>query len=185
MDNRFNNISMNGRMAYVIMCVESYLKNSYPEKDWRLLSEAMWKATNMNWGDWTDLYCGFIPDVIFQYSSYDENDLSSSYSEDVYKRLMSLYSGITEGREDDASDELNFMINKPFELAMVYEGTGIGNGEESVEIIQKAERILINHIIKLPDIEKISFSSINELNGWGNDFDGTYLSVILGKASGV
>ena len=43
------------------------------------------------------------------------------------------------GIEDDDSDELNYMINKPFEMAMVYEGTGIGDGIESVEIIQKAE----------------------------------------------
>ena len=86
---------------------------------------------------------------------------------------------LTEGREDDDSDELNYMINKPFEMAMVYEGTGMGDGIESVEIIQKAERILINHKIGIPDIERISFSSINELNGWGNDFDGTFLSVIL------
>ena len=179
MDSRFSNISMNGRMAYVIMCVESYLKKSYPEKDWGLISEAMWKATNMNWGDWTELYCAYIPEVIFQYSSYDSNELSSSYSKEVYNQLLSLYSGLTGGREDDDSDELNYMINKPFEMAMVYEGTGIGDGIESVEIIQKTERILINHKIELPDIERISFSSINELNGWGNDFDGTFLSVIL------
>lgn len=178
-DSRFSNISMNGRMAYVIMCVESYLKNTYPEKDWSLLSEAMWKATNMNWGDWSDLYCGFIPEVIFQYSSYDSKELSSSYSEEVYNRLLSLYLGLTEGREDDDSDELNYLINKPFEMAMVYEGTGIGDGIESVEIIQKAERILINHKIELPGIDKICFSSINDCNGWGNDFDGTYLSIIL------
>jgi len=54
---------------------------------------------------------------------------------------------LTEGREDDDSDELNYMINKPVEIAMVYEGTGMGDGIESVEIIQKAERILINHKI--------------------------------------
>ena len=37
MDTRFNTISMNGRMAYVIMCVEKYLKSIYPNKDWTLL----------------------------------------------------------------------------------------------------------------------------------------------------
>lgn len=86
---------------------------------------------------------------------------------------------LTEGREDDDSDELNYMINKPFEIAMVYEGTGMGDGIESVEIIHQAERILINHKIGLPDIERTSFSSIDELNGWDNDFDGIFLSVIL------
>ena len=170
---------MNGRMAYVIMCVEAYLKNVYPDRDWKLVASAMWKATNNNWGDWTDLYCGFIPEVLCQYDNYDEDDLGSSYTEAEFNTLKNLYSGITEGREDDPTDELNYVLNKPLEMAMVYEGTGIGDGSESVEIINSLEEILIKHQIVLPDYNKISFSSIEELNGWGNDFDGEFLSIIL------
>ena len=166
-------------MAYVIMCVEAFLKNNYPDRDWKLVSSAMWKATNNNWGDWTDLYCGFIPEVLFQYDNYDEDDLGSSYTEDEFNALKDLYSGITEGREDDPSDELNYVLNKPLEMAMVYEGTGIGDGSESIEIINRIEEVLRKHQIALPDQNKISFSSIEELNGWGNDFDGEYLSIIL------
>ena len=179
MNDRFNKISMNGRMAYVIMCVEAYLKKTYPDRDWKLVASAMWKATNNNWGDWTDLYCGFIPEVLCQYDNYDEDDLGSSYTEAQFNTLKNLYSGITEGREDDPTDELNYVLNKPLEMAMVYEGTGIGDGSESVEIINSLEEILIKHHIVLPDYNKISFSSIEELNGWGNDFDGEFLSIIL------
>ena len=178
-DDRFNRISMNGRMAYVIMCVEAYLINVYPDRDWKSVASAMWKATNNNWGDWTDLYCGFIPEVIFQYDKYDEADLGSSYTEDEYNKLNDLYSGITEGREDDPTDELNYVLNKPLEMAMVYEGTGICDGSESIGIINCMEEVLAKHQIALPDRERISFSSIEELNGWGNDFDGEYLSIIL------
>lgn len=179
MNDRFSGISMNGRMAYVIMCVEAYLINVYQDRDWKLVASAMWKATSNNWGDWTDLYCGFIPEVLFQYDKYDEDDLGSSYTEAEYNRLKDLYSGITEGREDDPADELNYVLNKPFEMAMVYEGTGIGDGSESIEIIECIEDVLANHQIALPEQNKISFSSIEELNGWGNDFDGVFLSVIL------
>ena len=179
MNNKLANVSMNGRMAYVIMCVETYLKDVYPQKDWSLVSSAMWKATSMNWGDWPDLYCGYIPDIILQYDSYDKNELVSSISEDEFNYLRNLYSGITEGREDDPSDELNYILNKPFDMAMVYEGTVIGDGKESYEIIDEVEEVLKSHNIPLPDYSKVLFSQASELNGWGNDFDGTFLSIIL------
>lgn len=179
MNNKLSNVSMNGRMAYIIMCVEAYLKAIYPQKDWTLLANAMWKATSTNWGDWTDLYCGFIPDVLFQYDTYDEDELGSSINEDEYNSLRGLYSGITEGREEDPTDELNYILNMPFEMAMVYEGTTVGDGKESFGIIDEIEKILTNHNIPLPDYSKVAFSSISELNGWGNDFDGAFLSIIL------
>ncbi len=179
MNNKLSNVSMNGRMAYVIMCVEAYLNALYPQKNWTLLAKAMWKATNTNWGDWTDYYCGFIPDVLLQYDTYDEDELGSSITEDEYIFLRELYSGITEGREDDPTDELNYVLNMPFEMAMVYEGTIIGNGKESFNIIDEIERILTMHNISLPDYSKVVFSHSSELNGWGNDFDGSFLSIIL------
>ena len=66
-------------------------------------------------------------------------------------------------------------------MAMVYEGTVIGDGKESLEIIANAEKILVRHRIVLPDYTKVLFSSSNELNGWGNDFDGRFLSIILNQ----
>ena len=77
------------------------------------------------------------------------------------------------------SDEVNYMLNKPYEMAMVYEGTVIGDGKEAVDIITDAERVLTRHGIAVPDHSKVQFSSIKELNGWGNDFDGRFLSIIL------
>lgn len=42
MSGKLENISMMGRMAYVIMCVEKYLLNKYPNRNWKLLSEILW-----------------------------------------------------------------------------------------------------------------------------------------------
>ena len=181
MDNRFTKISMNGRMAYVIMCVEAYLVNKFPEKDWSLISQKMWQATSMNWADWPDMFSSVIPDVLLQYPEYSAVDFGETLSKREYSVLKELYAGITDGIEDDPSDELNYMLNKPFEMAMVYEGTVIGDGQESFSIIEKVEDILIQNGIALPDYTKVLFSSASELNGWGNDFDGKFLSVILRK----
>ena len=181
MTNQLYNVSMNGRMAYVIMCVEAYLVNKYHEKDWTIISKLMWKATSMNWADWSDLYSTIIPDVFLQYEQYSAADMGKALSNQEFNTVKELYDGITDGCEDDPGDELNIILNKPFDMAMVYEGTVIGDGKESVKIIRKTEQILKNNGIALPDYSKVLFSSIEERNGWGNDFYGEYLSIVLSK----
>lgn len=181
MTNKLKYVSMNGRMAYVIMCVELYLVKKYPDRDWTIISKLLWKATSMNWADWTDLYSSVIPDVFLQYEQYSATDMGNSISEKEFYVLKKTYEGITNGREDDPEDELNVILNKPFDIAMIYEGTIIGDGKESFKIIDKTERILKDNRITLPDYSKVLFSSIEERNGWGNDFYGEYLSIILEK----
>ena len=61
------------------------------------------------------------------------------------------------------------------------EGTTIGDGKESLEIISDTEKVLRQHGITLPDYTKVLFSSSDELNGWGNDFDGRFLSKFLNR----
>lgn len=56
---------MMGRMAYVIMCVEKYLLNKYPNRNWKLFSEILWKSTSTDWAFWTDMYSAYIPDVLW------------------------------------------------------------------------------------------------------------------------
>ncbi|MCF0187554.1 MAG: hypothetical protein HUJ98_13840 [Bacteroidaceae bacterium] len=180
MKQRFENMSINGRMAYVIMCVEVWLQGKYPDRDWTIVSETMWKATEMNWGDWLEIYAGYIPHVLFSYEEYGE-DLPESFSEDIYNRLRELYFGITSGSEDNPEDSLDYMLTKPHEMAMVYEGTGIGDGHESLEIIEDVERVLSNSCIPLPDYHRVHFSDYSQLHGWGNNFDGRFLSIVLNK----
>ena len=179
MTNRFNNVSMIGKLAYVNMCVEKYLVNMYPDRDWSPISEILWKATSMNWADWTELYSCYIPDVILQYPSYDSDDLGDCITEDSYYLILSLFSGITSGEENDPNDYLNILLNKPHEMAMVYEGTEIGDGHEALSIIRETEAVLNKHKIELPDYHKVLFSKSSERNGWGTTFDGEFLSIIL------
>ena len=179
MSKELKQVSMNGRMAYIIMCVEAYLKAKYPDIDWSLISKVLWKATNTNWGDWTDLYSSYIPDVLLQYDSYNNDEFGDSITEDVFDTLHNLYSEIIGNADEVQDSELNIILNKPFNLAMVYEGTTVGDGKESLEIIEDTEKILAANSIKLPDSSKVAFSKIEELNGWGFDFDGLSLSIIL------
>ena len=96
----------------------------------------------MNWADWADMYSSVIPDVILQFDAYSSKEFSNTLSVEEFAKVKNLYFGITEGIEDDPNDEVNYMLNKPFEMAMVYEGTVIDDGKESFEIIEKTEQIL-------------------------------------------
>nr|MCR5662521.1 hypothetical protein [bacterium] len=73
-EHKLSAVSMNGRMAYTIMCVEAFLVAQYPDRDWSLIANKMWLATTMRWLEWTDLYCCYIPDVIFRYKKYNFQD---------------------------------------------------------------------------------------------------------------
>ena len=81
------------------------------------MSSRMWKATCANWGDWPEEYSTVIPDVLLQHDEYDSEDLGEYLREDEFVFLKSLYSGITEGIEDDPADEVNYMLNKPYKMA--------------------------------------------------------------------
>ena len=50
---------------------------------------------------------------------------------------------------------------------MVYEGTDIGDGHESFEIIDETEKVLKDHRIVLPDHNLVKFSPSSGFNGWG------------------
>lgn len=178
--NKLADVSMNGRMAYTIMCVEAYLVSKYPDRDWTIVSREMWKATNEYWDIFYDAFCELLPEIFLTYDSYNE-DLAKSISEEEFKIIKQLYAGITTGSEDESNDEFAQMIRKPFDFCMAYEGTGIGDGSDGYALIDETEKILTENGIPLPDYHKVEFSSYTELNGWGNDFDGRPLSVILNK----
>ncbi len=51
-DKRFDNITMNGRMCYIFMCIERYLLALYPDRDWTPVAKRMWQWTS--YCCWTD-----------------------------------------------------------------------------------------------------------------------------------
>ena len=172
---------MRGRMAYTIMCVEAFLVAQYPGRDWTIIAEKMWEATTTWWIEWIDMYCCYIPDVVFQYKEYNFEDFGDYMSEEEFIQLKDFYKEITDGIEDDPNDQLNYMLNKPFKIATVYENSGIDDGSDSYELIEETEKMLTKYSIELPDYSKVLFSSFDQLEGWGDLFDGRFLSIILNK----
>ena len=100
-------------------------------------------------------------DAGFEYLSEDDYKYYSAFLKDIDKGMEELMKAVTD-------------------LSMVYCYTNIpGKGEESIRIVKKAQKILKENGIELPDVNAVSFSKFSEKNGWGNAFDGKKLSIIL------
>lgn len=162
---------MNGRMAYIILCIEKYLLSMYPDTDWSILSERMWDVTNSYWDEWDNSFIEIIPEFLFEFDTYDDSDFENLSRED-YDYFSNLLK--------DRDSSLNNLLLKLHELQTVYCYSSIENdGAEASEIVLSATEILTDNNVELPDISSVSFSSFSEKNGWGEMFDGTTLSLIL------
>ena len=174
----FESVSFFGRLAYIIMCVERFLVTMHPDRDWTLLAEKLWLGTSMSLDQWNDLMCAVVPHNIL-HSDYDLDYGDDDITREEYLTLKKLYSGISKGKEGDPTDSVSYMIDIPHDMTMWYEGTSFGKGVESYEYIEEAESMLQKYGIPLPDHTKVAFSSIKEFYGWGNYFDGRFLSIVL------
>lgn len=169
--NTFSNISMNGRMAYAILCVEQYLCSKFPDDDWSILSREMWKVTSLYWDEWNERFIEIIPQYLFEFDTYENSDFEKISKED-YFAFVELFK--------NKPDTINQLLLKLQDLYDVYIYSDIpGEGEEASQIVLDICNILDQNNVSLPNVESVSFSSFSEKNGWGNSFNGESLSLIL------
>lgn len=169
----FVNISMNGRMAYLILCVEKYLLSKYPDTDWSILAKWMWKSTSDYWDEWGNKFIEIIPEYLFEFDSYETSDFEA-ISKDEYLYFSNLFR--------DKQDIINELLQKLYDMQEVYIYTSIpGNGNEAIQIVLDMCNLLENENVPLPELSIVSFSSFKEKDGWGENFDGEKLSLILNK----
>ena len=80
----------------------------------------------------------------------------------------------------DKPDTVNQLLLKLYELEQVYSYTSIPEtGKEASQIVLDICSILEENEISLPDLSTVQFSSFSEKNGWGNNFEGAAISLIL------
>lgn len=168
---KIEEISLRGRIAYAIMCIEAYLKSEYPKKNWMILSQKMWEATNSPLEEWFFSFGEFIPEFVFEFPDYESSDFEYISKVDYYA-LIELYNGV--------NSDVNELLMLLDTIVQLYLYTAIpGIEKDSIDVLKKIEKYLISRKVMLPNLQKISFSKFNESNGWGNYFDGTKLSIIL------
>ena len=188
MDRGIDKISLMGRLGYVLMCLEKYLTNIYPDRDWTLLAKALWKFSRWTVSDWMFLYGDLTPDTVLHGGEFNA-DVGSVFTPEEYQELRQQYCGITQGNLENPNDELCMALNIPFDLIYHYDAAishGNSNHERaasefSIQLTHKIENVLSKHDIELPDIHKLDFLMIKDDDIWGDQFDGEPLSIILNK----
>ena len=191
-------LSIMGRLAYFVMCIETYLVHVHPDRDWRLLAKGIWLYSSMPLAWWLLLYEELKPDTVLH---LDEESLNKHYrwrvqkyfTWDEYQSIVRQYSGITDGHPDDPDDVLSAILRVPFDLVSIladdYDDPLPSFIEirvrrmldESLHQISKLLQILFSNHIEFPDVHQLDFLTIKDDKVWGERFDGPSLSILLPK----
>jgi len=168
----FKLISFRGRVAYGISCFENALISlKHNSDDWKIVLRYLWEFTSSNnLEDCNSATAELIPENLMETKTYDED--FERISEDEYLCLYNLYQNIDES--------INILLRDIHELGVSHAYTNIsGYGERSMDALETLISHMLNNDFPLPDIEPFLKSSIEEDDGWGNEFDGIKLSKIL------
>lgn len=172
MKNAFENISLRGRMAYVIMCAERYALAKKPNAEWQPVFKDFWSITkDIMWDDWSDRVIDLLPEYIYELEAYDPDEFSW-LDEEGFKQLKKLY--------DDMGDAWSAILRNLVDMEEIYAYTSIpGTGSESIALAEEAIELVRSCGVDLPDVEQVAFSSFDDNGGRGNPFDAKPLSLIL------
>ena len=177
----FSKISMTGRFCYVFMCIEKYLTEKWPDRDWTIIAEHMWQWTKQYWDESWDIYSVIVPEYIMQHDSYEvtrDVDFDGELDQDVYNRLIDLYSDITDGQ---GTCDFDILMKIPCDMGNICDGAAFSSAERLVqEEMDIVFELLDRADVALPAIEKVNDFDVSIGNGWGGFMDTTYLSIILG-----
>lgn len=170
----FNNISMVGRYAYALLCIEKLFSTKHKDKNFKQVFSFLWRGTKENvWDSMSEFAQDLTNDFLFASQEYDQDNFII-INQDNFKEFYTLF--------DDMNDISNKCFKLLFEFLTVYENTGIsGFGKESIDILFELFDVLKENDVSLPSLDLVNFSKFSERNGWGNNFDGSKLSIVLNK----
>jgi hypothetical protein len=172
--NQLKTISIRGRFAYGLMCLEYLVDKLNPDlTELELLIRRMWKMTNIDkLGWWQNEFVENNPIVMLaDYElmksgkiTFAQIGLETIKSEKEFENRISFMKLLKE--------PIPQVIDKLTQIANQNISAGCGKYSEltldpTIELINIIEN---SRIIKTPEIEKVKFSKFTENNGWGNKF---------------
>ena len=166
LEQELQDISIRGKMAFMVKCFENYASSKYPELDWGQLFQFMRKVTSVEWidDDWWYPLGEFLPEFILETTGYDK-DQYESLSEKDYIYYKNLFSGVKR-------DIVKILSNIHDLLSIYLYGDIDDHGKEmNVAMCKIIKDMTKSKAFVLPDINKYKFSKWEERDGWGNRFD--------------
>lgn len=159
--NEFENISIRGRMAYLLCSLKKLLiYYNYKIDDWELILEKLWKFTIVEYiDDWMYEMAEYLPDSIMEDSMEDAEYIT----EEEFVFCKQLYSNV--------ADDIKKMIQIIFELGTceIY-GNIINNSINTLEKLNEGILLLKKNNIPLIDVAPFKKYKFSDDNGWGLPF---------------
>ncbi len=165
-EQELQDISIRGKMAFMVKCFENYASSKYPKLNWQQLFAYLRKVTSVEWidDDWWYPLGEFLPEFIMGTDGYDKEQYEY-LSENDYIYYRNLFSKVKR--------DIVKLLSNIYDLLPIYlYGDIDDHGEEMNKVMCR----IINDMTKsktfvLPDINNYKFSMWKEQDGWGNRFD--------------
>lgn len=162
-ETHFKKISINGRMAFGIRCLEEYLTENKIKNIWtERLINTLWEFTSsQNLPEWDAKVSDLTPECILDNHPKNIAENYKSLTESEFKSLKDFYLKV--------DDKLIFLINLVIDIGTtdLYGATGKHSSytlKSTMEVYKFAKK----ELHELPDLNKFNFTKFSESNGWGN-----------------
>jgi len=160
----FRQVSMRGRVAYAIMCLEEAILQVAAEPgDWIWLLERLWKYTSADSLDlWQEETAEITPSVVLRCETYTEGDFDR-LTEDDFWSLRRVYSST-----DPLLARLTDLV---FDIGTLELFGAIEDGApESLRSLDAVLMLMKAHSLRAPSARLVSESSFDSCHGWGSPF---------------
>jgi len=173
--NNFKTISIRGRVAFGILCLESAFQNENKLNNQavKYLLDHLWEFTaSSELDEWLHKMEIITPDFLVL-SNYE--DASEIMNKAEYKGLINLYSSLPE--------YLVLLIEQTIWIGIsnIYENTG-DFSKRSLDALNVVLISSIKNNLEIPSFNQVSFSKFKQFNGWGKivlsrfSFESKYLN---------
>lgn len=164
------NISIRGRMAYLICLFENLLLYyNCNKEEWKWILEKLWSYTKVQYlDDWLYELAEYMPNSILE----DTIEDAEYITEKEFKYLYKLYS--------NSNQEILLFLKIIFECGTCELYSKLYDySSNTLKKIELAIDIMKKNNIDLVDIKLFERYSFNECDGWGNCFENTQLSKFI------
>ena len=157
----FYDVSIRGMVAYCILCLESYVLETYTNHDFGPVLRLAWDIVGPEGyiDQNADRFMEAIPEYLFEFDDYEaaEFDHLTRREFDELRRLL-----------DPEDSALNLVMHRIYDVAMCYAYTAVKVPPmEAVDLVFDVISCLKEHGMPLPDFELVRGFSFDEFHGWG------------------
>lgn len=169
----FFSISIRGMVAYCVLCLESYVLETYADRDFAPVLRLAWNIVGPEGyiDQNADRYMEAIPEYLFEFDDYElaEFEHLTKTEFDGLRRLLN---------PDDST--LDLVMHRIYDVAMCYAYTAVAAPpREAVGLVFDVVSALRGCGTPLPSFDLVRGFSFDEFDGWGVHITPEALSQVL------